>query len=213
MMNAGECKDRVEYRVERRQDLRWTWISWRDDGSGRCRCCSNYRRSHETRLTTSKLGKRNWGQLWLLIQPRRLVRVTTQDSFTSHSGTAPSVQATAGVRASLGSDIGGDGDPDVITIDNYSASFYVYKNDGNGDDGDGPIFDNGTAVSIGSQADSVDIALGDLDGDGDTDVVTRNDKGANFKIFTNNGSGSFTAGARLIPRPLQTTLSELRRLI
>lgn len=146
-------------------------------------------------LTTSKLGKGIGGAL--VAHPATPPSaVTTQDSYTSHSGTAPSVQTTAGVRASLGSDIDGDGDPDVITIDNYSGSFYVYKNDGNGDDGDGPIFDNGTAVSIGSQADkAVDIALGDLDGDGDTDVVTRNDKGANFKIFTNNGSGSFTAGA------------------
>ena len=46
------------------------------------------------------------------------------------------------------------------------------------------------AQSLGGTANSTGITLGDIDGDGDLDMVVANYFGAN-KVYTNDGSGSF----------------------
>ncbi len=57
--------------------------------------------------------------------------VTTRDSYTSQSESAPSVETTAGVSASLGSDIDGDGDQDFLAW-GQTVGIYKYLNDSSG---------------------------------------------------------------------------------
>ena len=110
--------------------------------------------------------------------------VTTQDSYTSHSGTAPSVQTTAGVRASLGSDIDGDGDVDLIAW-GPSNDTAVYLNDGSGNFTFASDLNNG-AAGAGSS-----ITGSDIDGDGDFDLLLYSANHA-LSVYLNDGSGNFS---------------------
>ncbi|MDA9123683.1 VCBS repeat-containing protein, partial [Paracoccaceae bacterium] len=90
------------------------------------------------------------------------------------------------VRSIATGDIDGDGDLDIVTA--TSAANKVYFN--NITQGNGTV--NGeftdSEQSLGS-ANSQDISLEDMDGDGDLDMVVAN-LGAN-KVYLNNGSGTF----------------------
>jgi uncharacterized repeat protein (TIGR01451 family) len=95
-------------------------------------------------------------------------------------------------------DVDGDGDLDAVLANNGENELYL--NDGSGDF-------TLVANALGSPAStgvSWDVALGDLDGDGDLDVVTA-EVGQNLLYF-NDGSGGFGTG-QLLPGTGATTLS------
>ena len=73
----------------------------------------------------------------------------------------------------------GDGDLDVVTANHIGdGTFSVRFNDGSG------VFSGSSNYAVGSYP--YDVALGDLDGDGDLDVVTSNIGDATFSVRFND---------------------------
>ena len=87
-------------------------------------------------------------------------------------------------------DVDGDGDLDLI-IPAYSAfAAIVLINNGQG------AFTQGIPIGSGVTSNIETIALGDVDGDGDLDVLAG---GASTALFLNNGSGVFAYGGNPVP--------------
>jgi hypothetical protein len=82
-------------------------------------------------------------------------------------------------------DIDGDGDLDVVVGNEDRSANKVFKNDGTG------VFTYAGYIKAYSNRNTSSIQLGDLDGDGDLDVVTGNWGASNY-VFLNNGTGSFS---------------------
>jgi len=84
-------------------------------------------------------------------------------------------------------DINGDGKLDIVVANQLNPGRY-YLNDGRGNfDGVTASRDYGAGVSFASE-----VAVGDLDNDGDLDIVGANLNRKN-QVFWNNGSGEFNA--------------------
>jgi len=94
------------------------------------------------------------------------------------------------VHTSLG-DLDGDGDLDLITTANGSDAFVIFKNDGTGG------FDAGTQISTSLDDYAIHTSLGDLDGDGDLDLITAASNSNAFVVFKNSGDGTFDAGVQI----------------
>ena len=107
-------------------------------------------------------------------------------SFMPHP-TTPSFGAGYSVAAPLG-DLDGDGDLDAVVANTLAGEAEtVWLNDGTGSftpHPTTPSFDAG---------DSSDLALGDLDGDGDLDAVFANYGYQAETVWLNDGAGNFTA--------------------
>jgi len=81
-------------------------------------------------------------------------------------------------------DVDSDGDPDIIFANRHGRN-RLYLNDGSG------VFEDATAVFLPTHDDwSLDVALGDVDGDRDLDMVVANFNEQN-KLYLNDGSGLF----------------------
>ena len=101
------------------------------------------------------------------------------------SGQTLSTNDTLGV--SLG-DLDGDGDLDAFFAE-YSSLGSAVANTVFTNDGTGVFSNSGQALGL---ARSAEVALGDLDGDGDLDAFVANDMASGNTVFTNNGTGTFT---------------------
>jgi hypothetical protein len=102
------------------------------------------------------------------------------------TGTAPS-------SAAIG-DIDGDGKPDLATANNSGNTVSVFRNTGSS----GSITTSSFAAKVDFVTGStpVNVAIGDLDGDGKPDLATANYTGNTVSVFRNTStSGSITTGS------------------
>ena len=120
-------------------------------------------------------------------------------------GTNISADANNSGSIALG-DVDGDGDLDIV-VANDEQKNRVYMNNGVGADGT-VSFTRGSDISSDANA-SNSIALGDVDGDGDLDIVVANSPFSNSayysssrvsipgfnRVYLSNGTGGFTRGS------------------
>ncbi|MFN9987965.1 MAG: FG-GAP-like repeat-containing protein, partial [Pirellula sp.] len=87
-------------------------------------------------------------------------------------------------------DVDKDGDIDLVAMARATGKIYVYMNDGKGLFTLGSLFD----TTPGSPH-ALSIALNDIDGDSDLDLLLSNNvNGGKIRLYNNNGSGSFALG-------------------
>ena len=90
-------------------------------------------------------------------------------------------------------DMDGDGDNDLVVA---NGDCVWYANDGNG------VFDEfGTTIAGSAPVAAWDVALGDLDGDGDIDAVPTSYEPERTGWYANDGAGQFTAMGALNEAP------------
>jgi hypothetical protein len=89
-------------------------------------------------------------------------------------------------------DFNNDGNIDLAVTNMYSDNISVLKNDGTGD------FLVDSVIQVGTLPQSTPIAIGDLEMDGDLDVVITNRWSESVSVLFNNGNGKFTKDTLLI---------------
>ncbi len=82
-------------------------------------------------------------------------------------------------------DLDGDDDLDLAVSNIDSDSVAVHLNHGDG------TFADAVAYSTGSFSSPIELAIGDLDGDGDQDLATANAENGTVSILLNTGNGTF----------------------
>ena len=94
-------------------------------------------------------------------------------------------------------DVNGDGDLDMVVANTgLSKQNRVYINDINNDGNAGTFTDSGQLLGAN---DSQSVALGDVDGDGDLDMVVANTGvSKQNRVFINVGLGAFTDSGQLL---------------
>ncbi|MGI4869678.1 MAG: beta strand repeat-containing protein, partial [Janthinobacterium lividum] len=108
--------------------------------------------------------------------------------------TAPATNPNPAVGSSPGSlalgDVDGDGDLDMLTANFGGNTVSVRLNDGTGNF-TAPATNANPTVGSGP----ISVALGDVDGDGDLDLLTANYGGSTVSVRLNDGTGNFTPPA------------------
>lgn len=102
-----------------------------------------------------------------------------------------------GTEKIVAADVDGDGDPDLVAMNSWNSANQpvpsrLYRNDGAG------VFTDVSATAMPSEAlPSEDLQVGDLDGDGDPDLVLSTLAPApdSLRIYENDGTGVFTPAA------------------
>jgi hypothetical protein len=122
-------------------------------------------------------------------QPNRLyLNNGTADPFSGVSGSDISSDAHSTTSIALG-DIDGDGNLDLVA-GNISQSNRLYLNEGTSNP-----FNGVTGSDISSDAhETRSIALGDVDGDGDLDLVVGNHNSQTNRLYLNNGTAAPFSG-------------------
>jgi VCBS repeat protein len=110
---------------------------------------------------------------------------------TGWTGSNATGDANHTLEVDLG-DLDNDGDLDLVASSGWSGGpTDVYLNDGTGDPWDTV---SGTALGV---TDAWDSALGDVDSDGDLDIVVAVYGGGVNLLYTNDGTGSFGASTQI----------------
>ena len=115
-----------------------------------------------------------------------------ENSGSGSFGSEQVITAQApGVSGAAAADLDGDGDLDVLSASETDDTVAWYENeDGNGSFGARQVISN---TALGANG----VVAGDLDGDGDNDVVSASDNDDEIVWYENDGNGSFGAGVTL----------------
>jgi hypothetical protein len=146
-----------------------------------------------------------------LMAPRRVFQFTTATSGPGTGNYSGSDLTVSGYPTSVVvGDVDGDGDLDAVTP-TYGGTVNVHLNDGTATLGS--VYSNVTVNSIGS---SPSLALGDVDGDGDLDLVAANSGGptprsGTVSVRLNLGWGVFSGGSEVtvVGRPEDIALGDV----
>jgi len=103
------------------------------------------------------------------------------ETFTDISGSPYSTEIQPRDVQALDAD--GDGDMDLVVINEFSNTISYLENNGSGYVG---------AVHYNVGTDPYEISVADMDGDGDLDAIVPNKGSGTVSFLENNGSGSFT---------------------
>ncbi|MEM7204314.1 MAG: VCBS repeat-containing protein [Planctomycetota bacterium] len=117
--------------------------------------------------------------------------------FTDVTATRMPARSTRSSEVAF-ADMDGDGDQDLVFGGGNNAPTLLYRNDGNG------TFDDATALLLPpATLDVVAMVLGDVDGDGDVDLIlSRNRVAAPTRLLLNDGTGKLVdASATHLPPP------------
>ncbi|MBF9141986.1 T9SS type A sorting domain-containing protein [Hymenobacter properus] len=111
-------------------------------------------------------------------------------TFTTTTSVNTAPGQTSGSTATITpADLDGDGDLDVLVPGGYGSGLLAwYLNDGSGQ-----LTSANRFISVANNAEQV--AVGDIDGDGDLDVVACAARPSQFDIARNDGAGNFTVSA------------------
>jgi uncharacterized repeat protein (TIGR01451 family) len=124
-------------------------------------------------------------------QPQDVYLNDGHGAFAPHP-ISPTFGAGLSFAIALG-DVDDDGDLDALVANDSGQAQEVYLNDGSG-----AFTPHPSAPTFGTGASS-DITLGDVDGDGDLDVLVANFSGEAQEVYLNDGHGVFT------PHPIDPT--------
>jgi hypothetical protein len=116
----------------------------------------------------------------------------TEGTFIKAFG-EPLVTDGGDSRAAAFGDIDGDGDLDLVVANSSNQNEFLYINRGGAQGGAVGTFDKALVGAVVSDAgNSTDCAFGDVDGDGDLDLLVVNGGTQNDSLFLNSGSGLYT---------------------
>ncbi|NML65656.1 hypothetical protein HHL22_10610 [Hymenobacter sp. RP-2-7] len=122
---------------------------------------------------------------------------TTGSSTGIFSGSQEVAVGNNPLGAALG-DVDGDRDLDIVTANAYSNNVSVRLNGGDASGTNTGVFGNGTTIMAGYSPAS--IALGDIDGDGDLDMLTSNQSSNTVSVRLNGGDATgSTSGVFVAP--------------
>jgi uncharacterized delta-60 repeat protein len=88
-------------------------------------------------------------------------------------------------------DFNDDGMPDLAVVNGDSATLSVLLNDGDGTFAPTTDYATGSVYTGSDGVGPFGVAAGDLDGDGDLDLVTANGPANSVSVFLNDGNGTF----------------------
>ena len=86
-------------------------------------------------------------------------------------------------------DLNGDGNPDIVTCTEYNAGDEVILGNGDGTFQPAQNYDGAYSPDLRNES---GITSGDIDGDGDIDLMVGNYASNDISIYLNNGNGGFS---------------------